>query len=121
MSECFTKDSPVKAIVGGQNYTSETPNIRKHFEENDDKVMITVVLTGLKPAHYAEVIVARPYIVIDGKTYYGEPWERSIYETAVALRDKGYPGLDGDSDYNGESLKDYVDGIIDAVESGSNN
>ena len=115
---CFTKESPV-TIVGGKNYTSSEPDVRKHFSEDDNNIMITAVLTGLKPKYYAEIIVARPYIVIDGKTYYGEPWERSIYDTAVALRDKEYPGLEGDSDYNGDSLKEYIDGIISYVESNS--
>ena len=52
-----------------------------------------------------EEFVVRPYMVIDGTTYYGKPFARSMYSAAVAVRDAGYTGCD-------DNTKTYVDEII---------
>ena len=102
---CFTLNSSVKKSVGKNYASSEDENVRKHYKEEGDSVMITMVIYNLKPDKYHEVFVARPYIKIGGTTYYGKPWERSIYDTAVALKEKGYPECD-------EAVIAYIDAII---------
>ncbi|MBO4950325.1 MAG: hypothetical protein J6E38_04830 [Clostridia bacterium] len=110
----FTKDSVLdKPVIVGQNYgyqqTGDEDADRKHLEEDDTHVVITAVVYGLKPANYKNEILMRPYIVVDGVTYYGKPWQRSVYDTACALRDNGYPHCD-------DETKAYIDQIIaDAI------
>ena len=106
----FTKETVLrKPVIVGKNYgsgvTGGGDDGRKHFEENDETLIITAVVYGLKPANYKGELLVRPYIVVDGVTYYGKPWQRSMYDTAVALRDKGYPDCD-------DTTKAYVDEII---------
>ena len=76
-----------------------------YFEENDETLIITAVVYGLAPKNYKGELLVRPYIVVDGVTYYGKPWQRSMYDTAVALREAGYPDCD-------DTTKAYVDEII---------
>lgn len=106
----FTKETVLsKPVKVGKNYgfqsTGDKDADRKHLEEDDETLIITAVVYGLKPANYKNELLVRPYIVVDGVTYYGNPWQRSMYDTAVAIRDKGYPNCD-------DTTKAYVDEII---------
>ena len=106
---CFTKDSSVKSIISGKNfgyeYDPDEDDGRKHFEETDENIVMTVVIYGVPAKYYNENFVVRPYIVYDGTTYYGVPYTRSIAEAAVAVRDAGYVGCD-------DELKAYIEEII---------
>ncbi|MBE6681170.1 MAG: hypothetical protein E7600_02645 [Ruminococcaceae bacterium] len=106
----FTKETVLrKPVIVGKNYgfqnTGDKDADRKHFDEDDETLIITAVVYGLKPANYKGELLVRPYIVVDGVTYYGKPWQRSMYDTAVALREAGYPDCD-------DTTKAYVDEII---------
>lgn len=95
-------------VIVGKNYDSSVDaDERKHCFEDGSDVMITAVIYGVPEKYYRYEFTVRPYIVIDGKTYYGKPFSRSIYDTAVAVRDAGYVGCDGDTD-----LINYIDTII---------
>ncbi len=111
----FTKDTVLsKSVIVGKNYgfqsTGDVDADRRHFEEDDTNVIITAVVYGLKPANYKSELLVRPYVVIDGETYYGKPWSRSMYDTAVAIKE----GDDFES--FDDTAKAYVQSIIDCTE-----
>ena len=56
-----------------------------------------------------DVLVARPFVKIDGEYLYGEPAAKSLYEVACAIRAGDYEGL---SNY----AKGKINAIIAAVE-----
>ena len=66
------------------------------FGTDDVNTYITAVLYNIPEKHYETTLVARPFTVVDGVTYYGFPVERSICEVAEALRDGGYAGCSND-------------------------
>jgi len=106
----FTKETVLrKPVIVGKNYgfqnTGDKDADRKHFDEDDETLIITAVVYGLAPKNYKNDLLVRPYIVVDGVTYYGKPWKRSMYDTAVALKEAGYPDCD-------DTTKAYVDEII---------
>ncbi len=110
----FTKESfggdPKKVIVGknyGYQNTDDDDADRKHFEEGDENIVITAVIYGVPAKYYRYAFTVRPYIVIDNVTYYGKPWSRSIYDTAVSIRDANYAACGGD-----QELINYIDTII---------
>ncbi|MBO4950326.1 MAG: hypothetical protein J6E38_04835 [Clostridia bacterium] len=118
---CFTKESSkvegVK-VASGQNYgyeiVEEGDDGRKHFFTNDETIMITMVVYGLtKPEQLTENLVARPYMVVGGETYYGQPWARSMFDAALAVKNNDYIGCD-------DETKAYVDEIINTVLENSN-
>ncbi len=116
---CFTKDSKV-AKASGKNYgyqdTGDEDADRKHFDEPGDFVLITMVVYGLKGAdQFKENLVARPYMVVDGETYYGQPWSRSMFDTALSIKNGNYAACNDDQD-----LIDYVNDIINTVLENSN-
>lgn len=118
---CFTKESSevegVKVASGqnhGNNVDGGGADGRKHFEEDDATIMITMVVYGLtKPEQLTENLVARPYMVVNGETYYGQPWARSMFDAALAVKNNGYDGCD-------DKTKAYVDEIINTVLENSN-
>ena len=101
----FTKDSDVKIISGANYNASVTGDTRKHLAEDSDTITITAVVTSVAAKYYREEFVVRPYIVIDGKTHYGDPFVRSYYSAAEAIKNNGYAGCN-------ENTKAYVDEII---------
>lgn len=117
-SACFTASSPVKSIIGGKNYGFEAKDdngdgvidedeMRKHFAEDAENIIITAVITGVPEKYYREEFVVRPYIVIDGTTYYGKPFTKSVFDAATSAAANDYAACQGDSD-----LIAYVDEII---------
>jgi len=58
---------------------------KNRYVDNSDYVSFTAVLTGLNPANYKMVVVARAYAILnDGTVIYGDTWtERSIYDVAA--------------------------------------
>ena len=68
----------------------------------------TVVLTHIKEEYYTDALVGRPYVKIDGKYYYGKAFPKSIYETALALKEK-YEAA-------GADVPGYVSDVINSVE-----
>lgn len=99
-------DGASNKVIVGKNYDKTVDAYdRKHFSEDDSKVVITAVIYGVPEKYYRYEFTVRPYIVIDGVHYYGKPWSRSIYDTAVAMKDAGYPECD-------KYLINYIDTII---------
>lgn len=108
----LTKESfggdPKKIIVGknyGYQSTDDDDADRKHFDQDDDNIVITAVIYGVPENYYGYAFTVRPYMVVDGVHFYGKPWSRSIYDTAVAMKEAGYPNCD-------EDLINYIDTII---------
>jgi len=118
----LTKESfggdPKKVIVG-KNYgfqsTGDDDADRKHFDQTDENIIITAVIYGVPEKYYGYAFTVRPYIVYDGVTYYGKPWSRSMFDTALSIKNDGYEACAGDQD-----LIDYVNDIINTVLENSN-
>lgn len=89
----FTIESDVTKIYA---YNKDTDGTNKVFGTDDVNTYITAVLYNIPEKHYETTLVARPFTVVDGVTYYGFPVERSICEVAEALRDGGYAGCSND-------------------------
>lgn len=81
----LTKDSSVKKAICKNYDPTVDANDRKHFLEEGDDVVITAVIYGIPEAYYRKELTVRSYMVVDGVHYYGKPWSRSIYDTAVAV------------------------------------
>lgn len=77
-------------------YNKDTDGTNKIFGRDDTNTYITAVLYNIPVAHYETTLVARPFTVVDGVTYYGYPIERSICDVAEAVRDGGYAGCTND-------------------------
>ena len=87
----------------------EDRNVDRVYEMNDNEVFFTAVVHGVPAtvAGYTDKLVVRPYYKdINGEYFYGTPIEKSVLETAIAIRDSGYNNLD-------ESGKAYVKSILD--------
>lgn len=100
----FYLDTDVTKISA---FNKDTDGTNKVFGTDDTNTFITVVAYNIPEAHYETTLVARPYTVVDGETYYGYPIERSICEVAEAIRDGGYSGCTNDQ-------KDYIMSILTA-------
>ena len=89
----FYMDTDVTKIYA---YNKDTDGTDKVFNTDDVNTYITAVLYNIPEAHYQTTLVARPFTVVDGVTYYGYPIERSICDVAEAIRDGGYAGCSND-------------------------
>ena len=112
----FTKESLDQSkIISGTAYNAadgieDYDAARKHFSEDDENVEITVVIYGVPAQYYKKDFVVRPYIVYDGKTYYGQPKINSMYEIAQAQYNSEL------FDTYDEDLKKYIISIIENAE-----
>ena len=87
----------------------DSVDLKNYFEETDELKTFTAVIYNLPAGYEQDVLVARPFVKIDGVYYYGTPVAKSIYEVAVAVKAGGYSGL---SEYQIQK----IDAIIAAVE-----
>jgi len=95
-----------KVIVGYGRENSV--DLKQFFESTDTIKTFTAVVYNLPEGMEQDILVARPFVKVDGEYMYGEPAAKSIYEVACAIRDGGYDGL---SDYH----KGKINAIIAAV------
>ncbi len=81
-------------------YDNDVANSHKYF---------TGVLTGIPSAYYKDVLVARPYILIDGEYFYGESISSDIYSIAEAIyKDTDNPPSD--------EVMEYIKNILGITE-----
>ena len=92
----FAMDSAVTKVTGiAYNKVGETVEVDKVYRffddasviENGQGAIFTAVLYNIPAKNYADKLVCRPYAVIYGTTYYGDPIEFSILEIAQAILD----------------------------------
>lgn len=100
----FTRESDVTKVYA---YNKDTDGTDKVFAADDINTYVTAVLYNIPENHYKTTLVARPFTVVDGVTYYGFPIERSICDVAEAVRDSGYSGCNNDQ-------KTYIMSILEA-------
>lgn len=99
-------------FLKGVNYGYDAAagkNVDKIFELADDEVFFTAVVYGIPETAegYNDTLVARPYYKdTNGVYHYGAPVAKSVKDTAIAIRNAGYEGLDEDG------IK-YVQGVLE--------
>ena len=67
-----------KGIVNGED-------VNKFYDKNDTELYFAGHFYGISPRYYTDTIVARPYIISEMGTFYGEPFEMSLYDTAKRI------------------------------------
>lgn len=78
------------------------------YNEDDTSVYFTAVLYGIPENMYNDVLVARPFTVVDGTTYYGDAVSATVNEIATKIAEGGYAGLT-------EAQKTYIKNIYDNI------
>lgn len=63
---------------------------RRIYEQNDNYVTFTAVLTNIPETHYSSNIIAVPYMLVDGKYTYFEEMTRSYIGVATDARSTTY-------------------------------
>ena len=120
----LTMDTTGLTLKIGYNYNkSAEGETRKHFDEDDDFALLTMVVYNIQEKDYNKKICVRPFIEYGGKIYYGVPFESSIYEVAKDIIENNSYTPSGDNDLNGKNEDDwynYVQNIVDTVD-GTNN
>lgn len=79
------------------------------FNEDDTTVYFTAVLYGIPDNMYNDILIARPFTVIDGTTYYGEVTSASVNSIVTKIAEGGYVGLT-------DAQKEYIKNIYDNME-----
>jgi len=90
-------------IVSGSAYLMNDNGVvtKNHIYENlDDEIIFTGLLTNIKPKYYTAVLSARPYMKIKTSngihTIYGDVISRSIYQVALSVLADENNGLTDD-------------------------
>ena len=96
------------AVLRGVNY-GEGRVEALNFNEDSVNVYFTAMLYNIPDNMYEDKLVARPFAVVDGITYYGAPLSRSVYDVAKSLRDGGFSGCTA-------AQQTYIQRVIDKVE-----
>ncbi len=82
------------------------------YENLDEEIIFTGLLTNIKPEYYTAVLSARPYIKIktsnDIHTVYGDVISRSIYQVALSVLADDNNGLKEEQIKFVQSIIDYV-------------
>lgn len=86
-------------------YSENGDFLPDNLSMGDDGVYFTAVMTNIPEQAYNKQLVIRPYIVIDGKIFYGNVVSKSLYEAAVEQKNR--------ADYTENEL---VEKIIATVE-----
>lgn len=87
-------------FLKGVNYGYDAAagkNVDKIFELSNNEVFFTAVVYGIPATAegYSDTLVVRPYYKdVKGEYHYGAPVSKSVKDTAIAIRDAGYSGLD---------------------------
>lgn len=71
----------------------------------NDGVYFTAVMTGVPETEYQTKLVVRPYAVMNGKVFYGNVVEKSLYEAALEVKNS-----------EGYEENSFVENIINTVE-----
>ena len=96
------------AVLRGTNF-GEGREDALIFNEDDANVYFTAMLYNIPSGMYEDVLVARPFAVIDGVTHYGKPLAKSIFDVALAIKESGFSGCSA-------AQQTYIQRIIDKVE-----
>ena len=81
-NEDLTFDCSVYFDKGVAKGTINGEAVDKFYDKNDAFLYFAGNFYGILPKYYTDIIVARPYIITDEGTFYGSPFEMSIYGTA---------------------------------------
>lgn len=105
-----TEAAPVYAAKKGATYKAADGVDIVYNKENDNHWTMAGVFYGipLTSSGVNTVIVSRPYYVVDGEYVYGEITKASVYDVAKAIfESESY-------EYVGESMKSYVEEVLNA-------
>ena len=80
----LTLDQTAFSIAVGYG-REESVDIKNFFEETDEYKYFTGVVYNIPEDMYDDVIVARPFVKVDGEVVYGNPIAKSIKEVLQAL------------------------------------
>ncbi len=87
--------------ISAEDSESEPVKIKAEAWQIQDAVFTTAI-TNIAESNYNRRFTATPYIIVGGKTFYGEAVTRSIYQVSAGLLKNGYIG----NDYSGEGQEE---------------